>query len=76
MIGLVQSRHGEGTRGWTALSEIEKNGHSELLIVPLFPQYADATNGSIIAKCRDLLSSSKMKVNIVNDFFILFSFHG
>lgn len=39
------------------LKEVESEGFSELIVVPLFPQYASATGGSVIEVVFDTLKS-------------------
>lgn len=51
------------------LRKIQKGDYRRLLIIPLFPQYADASTGSVIARCKKLLRGfDKFPVKYVRDF--------
>ncbi len=52
------------------LEKIYKNNHDELIIIPLYPQYASASTGSTIEKCYEIMSKwwNFPKVTIVNHF--------
>lgn len=54
-----------------ALKKLEKMDLKELTIIPLFPQYASATTGSICEKVFSCLSSWSTfpKIKIINSFF-------
>lgn len=54
-----------------ALSLLEQESLSELTILPLFPQYASATTGSICEKVFSLLASWVVmpKIRMINHFF-------
>ncbi|MDN3505295.1 MAG: ferrochelatase [Rhabdochlamydiaceae bacterium] len=52
------------------LSRFEKKGVEEILLLPLFPQYARATSGSIISRVAELTSKWKKepKVSVIKQF--------
>ncbi|NNE55878.1 MAG: ferrochelatase [Flavobacteriales bacterium] len=79
---LIQHKMGEDAQVYWAMryrkpsiasvmKTIKANGHKKLLIVPMFPQFADATNGSVMAECERLLHSSDhgMEIEYIEDFF-------
>ncbi|MDR0710998.1 MAG: ferrochelatase [Prevotellaceae bacterium] len=53
-----------------ALRKIKKEGFDRVVLVPLFPQYAEATSGSIIAKFRRSVKMWKQlpEVHVVENF--------
>ena len=52
------------------LKEIYNNNHDELIILPLYPQYASASTGSTIEKCYEIISKwwNFPKVTVINHF--------
>ncbi|MBV19789.1 MAG: ferrochelatase [Cytophagia bacterium] len=52
------------------LKEIYNNNHDELIILPLYPQYASASTGSTIEKCYEIISKwwNFPKVSVINHF--------
>ncbi len=53
------------------LHEIQKQGHTSLLVIPLYPQYASATTGSSIEKLMEEMRHWKAfpHITIVQSFF-------
>ena len=52
------------------LEKIYNNNHDELIILPLYPQYASASTGSTIEKCYEIISKwwNFPKVTVINHF--------
>ena len=52
------------------LKNFEERGVEEILLLPLFPQYAKATSGSIISRVAELTCKWKIepKVSVINQF--------
>ena len=52
------------------LKEIYNNNHDELIILPLYPQYASASTGSTIEKCYKIISKwwNFPRVSVINHF--------
>lgn len=55
----------------SVLKKIYENNHDELVILPLYPQYAAASTGSTIAKCYDVIARwwNFPKVTVINHFY-------
>ena len=55
----------------TVLNEIYKKNYNELIILPLYPQYASASTGSTIEKCFDVMKKwwNSPKIIIINNFY-------
>jgi ferrochelatase len=53
------------------LEEIRKKNYSRLLVLPLFPQYASATSGSVYQKVMDIIKSWWVipEITFINEFF-------
>jgi len=53
------------------LAQIEKKNYEKIIVVPLFPQYASATTGSIIEKVMKIISKWFIipKVKIISQFY-------
>ncbi len=53
------------------LSQMEKNNYEKIIIVPLFPQYASATSGSIIEKAMKIIGKWFIipEISIINQFY-------
>lgn len=53
------------------LEEIRKKNYKRLLILPLFPQYASATSGSVYQKIMDIIKSWWVipEITFINEFF-------
>jgi protoporphyrin/coproporphyrin ferrochelatase len=60
----------------SALAKLMQQNISKLIVLPLFPQYASATTGSIIDKCMELMKDWQVLPNIlfVDKFFSLPAF--
>lgn len=55
----------------SAIKELEGKGLEKIIIVPLFPQYSSAANGSAIEKAMELIRSWEVipEISIVSKFF-------
>ncbi|MFY0627646.1 MAG: ferrochelatase [Reichenbachiella sp.] len=55
----------------SALDELQQNGVSSIKVVPLFPQYASATSGSVIDKVMEITSQWQVipKIEFISNFF-------
>lgn len=55
----------------SVLTQIKNENYSEIIIVPLFPQYASSTSGSIIEECMKIIKKwpSMPKMKIINQFY-------
>ena len=55
----------------TILSEIYKRNYEKIIIVPLFPQYASATTGSVIEKTMRIISKWWVlpEIKIINQYY-------
>lgn len=63
-------RYGEPSIA-SVLDKINRIGYDELVVLPLFPQYAESTTGSIIAHIESLLPryNNIKTVNYIHDFY-------
>ncbi len=63
-------RYGEPSMRTVLNALLNKNPES-LVIVPLFPQYAEATVGSVIAEAEDIIAahSAKPEISVVRPFY-------
>jgi len=54
-----------------AMDKIKNGRYDELVILPLYPQYASASTGSTIEYCNNIISqwTTKPKIRIVSDFY-------
>jgi ferrochelatase len=54
----------------TAVSNLMQEGIDELIVLPLFPQYASATTGSVFQKVMEVLSPLQVlpKLTFINEF--------
>lgn len=51
------------------LKTIKAGNYKKLLVIPLFPHYAEASTGSVLAKCKKVLNGfDKFPVKYVRDF--------
>jgi protoporphyrin/coproporphyrin ferrochelatase len=73
---LLQKRLGNETKVFLAmryqspsiasvLAQIEKEGFSDIHIIPLFPQYARATNLSVIRECERVIKRWKVAPRVI-----------
>ena len=46
------------------LKKINTNGYEKLFIIPMFPQYADSTTGSVIEKSKEVLKQINYRGNV------------
>jgi protoporphyrin/coproporphyrin ferrochelatase len=53
------------------LSQMEKNNYNKIIIVPMFPQYASATTGSIVEKVMKIIRKWFIipEISIINQFY-------
>jgi len=52
-----------------ALKTIKAGNYRKLLVIPLFPHYAEASTGSVLAKCKKFMNGfDKFPVKYVRDF--------
>lgn len=54
----------------SALEKLKNACVSQIIVLPMFPQYAEATTGSVIAKVKELTRrwSEKIPLTFINDF--------
>ncbi len=55
----------------SVLNDIYLKNYNELIILPLYPQYASASTGSTIEKCYDIMKTwwNSPKITIINHFY-------
>ncbi len=52
----------------SAIDLLLKNNCEKIIILPLFPQYANATSGSALKKCTKIAGNKNIKSEIIRDF--------
>ena len=64
MLGLIRHRHGEGTRGWEALKQQEKNAiHSQCLLQRTGTPEEAADAAFFLIKNADYITGSILKID-------------